>query len=95
MTYQQIYDNMMAQYAKRYSPKGICSKCGKEFFFLTVELSLLCSDCSLGKLNSRQECPTRWTPDKADIKEGDEFEYKGEKYKFGKVYTGRIVKLNK
>ena len=48
---QQLKDRVSATYSEYYSPKGICSKCGKEFTFITTTLPLLCAECLLSKLN--------------------------------------------
>ena len=51
---QQLKDTMSATYSEYYSPKGICSKCGKEFTFITTTLPLLCAECLLSKLKTKE-----------------------------------------
>lgn len=50
---QQLNDRVSATYSEYYSPKGICSKCGKEFTFITATLPLLCAECLLSKLSNK------------------------------------------
>lgn len=50
---QQLRDKFSSVYAEHYSPKGICSKCGKEFTFITTTSPLLCAECFLFKLTTK------------------------------------------
>jgi DNA-directed RNA polymerase subunit RPC12/RpoP len=50
---QQLRDKMNAAYSEYYSPKGICSKCGKEFTFITTASPLLCAECLISKLTTK------------------------------------------
>lgn len=47
---QQLRDKMSIAYTEYYSPKGICSRCGKQFTFITSTSPLLCAECLLSKL---------------------------------------------
>ena len=50
---QQLRDKVNAAYSEYYSPKGICSKCGKEFTLITAASPLLCAECLISKLTTK------------------------------------------
>ena len=50
---QQLKDKVSATYSGYYSPKGICSECGKKFTFITVASPLLCAECFISKLTTK------------------------------------------